>query len=89
MPVISMFYGIIVRMFYMDNKKHHHPHVHVEYQDFKAVIQIPDGNIIAGDFPSSKLKLVQAWVEIHREDLISDWKLAVSGEPVFKIEALK
>jgi hypothetical protein len=32
---------------------------------------------------------VQAWVEIHKEELMADWKLALEGEPVFKIDALK
>lgn len=89
MPVISMFYGIIVRMFFMDNKEHKLPHIHIEYAEYTAVINITDGNILAGDFPSTKLKLVQAWIEIHKDELMADWKLAVSGQPVFKIEALK
>jgi hypothetical protein len=89
MPVISMFYGIIVRMFYLDNKQHNSPHIHVEYQDYAAVIQIPEGILIEGKFPPAKLKLVLAWVEIHRDELVADWKLAIQGQPVFKIEALK
>ena len=35
------------------------------------------------------MKLVVAWVEIHKEALLADWKLAVEGNTVFKIEALK
>ena len=45
MPVISMFYGIIVRMFFMDNKEHKLPHIHIEYAEYTAVININDGNI--------------------------------------------
>lgn len=89
MPVISMFYGIIVRMFFRDNKEHKFPHVHVEFAEFNAVINIEDGSTIAGNFPNNKLKLVQAWIIIHKDELMADWKLAVSGQPVFKIEALK
>jgi hypothetical protein len=89
MPVISMFFGIIVRMFFMDNKEHHLPHIHVEYAEFEAVINIADGNLIAGNFPAGKLKLVQAWIEIHKDELMADWKLAVTGQPVFKIDALR
>jgi len=48
MPVVSMFYGIIVLMYYFDNKKHHQPHVHVECGDDEAVISIPDGGILEG-----------------------------------------
>lgn len=89
MPIISMFYGIIVRMFYMDNKEHKLPHIHVEYQDFLAVIEIPSGSLIVGKFPSDKLKLIGAWIEIHKDELMADWKLAVEGQSVFKIDALK
>jgi hypothetical protein len=89
MPVISMFYGIIVRMFYFDNQEHHLPHIHIDYAGQKAVISIPDGNLLTGTFPANKLKLVQAWVEIHQDDLMADWALAVEGSAVFKIEALK
>jgi hypothetical protein len=89
MPIISMFYGIIIRMFYMDNKEHKLAHIHVEYQDYKAVVTIPEGNLLAGDFPNDKLKLVQAWIEIHKDELMADWKLAINGEPIFKIEALR
>ena len=89
MPVISMFYGIIVRMFFMDNKEHKLPHIHVEYGEVHAVLSIPDCKILAGDFPKNKLKLVEAWMEIHNDELLADWKLAVSGQSVFKIEALK
>ena len=89
MPVISMFYGIIVRMFYLDNKEHHLPHIHIEYAEYKAVIEISSGKVLVGDFPNDKMKLVLAWMEIHNDELIADWKLAVEGQTVFKIEALK
>lgn len=89
MPVISMFYGIIIRMFYFDNKEHKLPHVHVEYAEAHAVLTIPDGKLLAGNFPNDKLKLVLAWMEIHKEELMANWKLAVEGQNVFKIEALK
>ena len=61
MPVISMFYGIIIRMFYYDNNEHHMPHIHIEYAEYNAVIEIPIGKILAGDFPKGKMKLVLAW----------------------------
>lgn len=64
MPVISMFYGIVVLMYYFDNRKHHHPHVHVQHNDEEAVVSIPDGVLMEGDLRTAKLKLVQAWIEI-------------------------
>jgi Domain of unknown function (DUF4160) len=50
---------------------------------------IDDGSVLADSLPTAKLKLVQAWIEIHRDDLMVDWKLAVAGEPVFKIDPLR
>ncbi len=89
MPVISMFYGVIVLMYYFDNKKHHLPHIHAQYGEEEAVISIPEGSVIEGSLRTAKLKLVQAWIEIHRDELMADWQLAVNGQAVFKIEPLK
>jgi hypothetical protein len=89
MPVISMFYGVIVLMYFMDKKKHKLPHIHVQYQDNEAVISIPEGKLLEGTLPKSKIKLVHAWIEIHQDELMADWKLAIQGEPLFKIDPLK
>ena len=89
MPIISMFYGIVVLMFFDDVRRHKKPHIHVEYQDHEAVISIPEGNVLRGSLPQAKLKLVAAWIEIHREELLADWALAARKESVFKIEPLK
>ena len=89
MPTISMFYGIIVSLYFLDNKRHKRPHIHVRYQEDEAVIAIPDGEVLEGTLPPGKMRLVQAWVEIHREDLMADWQLAVDGEQPFKIEPLR
>ena len=56
MPIISMFYGIIVAMYFLDNKKHKMPHIHVKYQEHEAVISIPDGELLEGQIPNNKLK---------------------------------
>lgn len=84
-----MFYGIIIRMYYADNKQHHVPHIHAEYGDDKAVFSIADGKLLAGKFPGSQIRLVVAWIEIRREELNANWKLAVNSEEVFKIDPLK
>jgi len=89
MPVVSMFYGIIISLYFFDTDKHHSPHVHVKYQEHSAVLRIPDGTVISGEFPQNKLRLVLAWIEIHHDELIADWELAVKGEQPFKIEPLR
>lgn len=88
-PVISMFYGIVVRMYFYDTDRHHAPHIHVQYAEQSAVIQIPEGEILSGAIKATKLKLVQAWIEIHQEELMADWQLAKEGQQVFKIEPLQ
>lgn len=89
MPTISMFYGIIIYMYFFDDKKHKAPHVHASYGDEEAVLSIDDGEILGGSIPKNKLRLVQAWIEIHREDLMTDWKLAVSGQNPMPIKPLE
>lgn len=89
MPVISMFYGIIISMYYLDNKRHKKPHIHVRYQGKEAALSIPDGKVLEGVIKPEKLKLVQAWVEIHKEELMADWELAKQGQKVFTIEPLR
>ena len=89
MPTISMFYGIIMRMLVMDTQQHHLPHLHVEYQGQQAVVSLPEGNLLEGDLPAKKLRMVQAWVAIHEDELMADWTLAVNGEPVFPIDPLR
>jgi hypothetical protein len=89
MAAISMFYGLIVYLYQYDNIRHHIPHIHVKYQEEWAVFSIPDGEIIEGGLKSDKVKLVQAWMLIHKEDLLADWELAKTGQPIFKIEPLK
>ena len=88
MPTISMFYGILIRMFFMDIDRHKLPHIHAEYQGETAVYSIPDGELLAGNMDKRKQKLIIAWIEIHKEDLIANWALAVDGKSLFKIKGL-
>jgi hypothetical protein len=89
MPAISMFYGIIVYMYFMDNKQHNMPHIHVKYQEDEVIVTIPDGEVLEGSIPKAKMKLLQAWIEIHQEELIANWQLAISGDQPYKIQPLR
>ena len=73
----------------MDNNKHHKPHIHVIYQDDEVIIEIPNGEILEGNIPKSKMKLVSAWVELHKDELVADWKLAIDGQKPYKIDPLR
>ena len=88
MPVLSMFYGIIIRMQSEKGGKHHLPHIHVICGNDESIFSL-DGEIIEGTISASKRKLVEAWIEIHKEELMADWKLLDEGEQFFKIEPLK
>jgi hypothetical protein len=89
MPTISMFYGIVIYLYFFDDERHGLPHVHARYQGQEASFSIHDGKILAGDIPLAKVRLVQAWIEIHREELLADWELAVNGEPPFPVDPLR
>ena len=88
MPVLSIFYGIIVRMYREIGGKHNLPHIHAEYSGEEVVLAF-DGTVLEGTFPKNKLKLFEAWVEIHREDLEANWNLLSNGEQYFRIYPLK
>ncbi len=89
MPTISMFYGIIVAIFFGDDERHHAAHVHVRYQGAKASVAIEDGRVLAGEFPASQLRMVQVWIDLHRDELLADWELVCAGEQPFRVAPLQ
>ena len=88
MPAISIFYGIVILMYTEQNSKHHEPHIHVRYQGDEAVLGL-NGNLLAGKLPPKKLRMVQVWMDIHQEDLETDWEIVENGGEAFKIEPLR
>ena len=88
MPVLSTFFGTIVRMYREVGGKHNEPHIHAEYSGDEIVITL-DGRILEGGIPKNKLKLLEAWMEIHREDLEANWKLLSDGDGFFRVDPLK
>jgi hypothetical protein len=84
MPEISRFYGIIIRMFF---NEHYPPHFHAEYQGFKVSISIK-GGIVEGKMPKRALKLIFEWLEIHKDELIENWKSIEETGDYNKIEPL-
>ena len=89
MPLISSFYGVLIYMYFMDTRQHNTPHIHAMYQGFEAVFAIDSADLIGGKFPLKQTRLVQAWIELRREELVADWSLAVKGEPVERVEPLR
>ncbi len=89
MPTISLFFGIVVTLYFGESETHSTPHLHARYGDHKAAVSISDGRVLAGRLPRRQLRLLQAWIEIHREDLLQNWALVCAGEPPFRIEPLR
>lgn len=85
MPTISIFYGIIVQMFWRD---HEPPHFHVRYSGFKAIVEIDSGEIIHGNLPPKASALVKEWAEEHRSELMENWRLCRTQETPKQISPL-
>ena len=86
MPTISMFFGIIIRMY--NTGEHNPPHFHAFYQEYKAVFDM-EGEIMEGEMPKRQTKLIAAWAEIHKDELLAKWELAMNEQPLYKIEPLR
>lgn len=78
MPEICRFFGIIITM-YVDD--HFPPHFHARYAEFKVTIDIMTSQIIDGEIPTKQQRLIQAWTEIHRNELIYNWHEGQSETP--------
>ena len=72
MPVISRFYGIIIRMYFIQ-AEHNPPHIHAIYDDDTAEITIQDGRILEGSLPPKALSMVREWIEANKDDLMAIW----------------
>ena len=73
MPIISRFYGMIIKMFFLASE-HNPPHIHVIYGEYVGVIDIRTTEMIQGDLPNKALKIVQEWTQIHQEELLKMWE---------------
>ena len=85
MPVLSMFYGVIISMFYKD---HNPPHIHIQYAEYKAIVDF-NGDILEGALPVKQRKLIEAWIILHQDELYANWQLAKDKQGLFKIDPLK
>lgn len=86
MPTISMFFGIIIRMY--NSGEHNPPHFHASYQGHNAVFNM-EGELTEGDMPKPQRKYIAAWAEIHKDELLANWELAMSEQPLYKIDPLR
>jgi hypothetical protein len=89
MPEISRFFGIVIRMFVEPSSQHHRPHFHAYYQGEVVVVAVDAIESLGGRLPRRQQRLVEAWAEIHREELLEDWRRLQAGQQPFRIEPLR
>jgi len=89
MPELSRFLGIIIRMYMEAGAQHKTPHFHAYYQEEVAVFSIEIIDLIAGSIPKRQQRFVEAWAELHKEELMEDWIRLQSGRLPLPIEPLK
>lgn len=76
MPIISLFYGIKITMYY---DEHRPPHFHADYNGQKAEVSIKDAKVIKGALPNKQLKLILAWAVMHENELLENWEAIENG----------
>ena len=82
MPVISIFFGIIVKMHFRD---HNPPHFHAEYQGMHAFVSIETGEVIHGELPTKLKSVLKAWTLEHKVELTKNWELARGKQPLIRV----
>ena len=89
MPELARFYGIIIRMYFEANAPHHRPHFHAYYQNQVAIYTVDEIELISGSLPTRQKRLVEAWAELHRQELVSNWERLQGGQGPRPISPLK
>lgn len=82
MPIISFFFGIVIRMYFDD---HPPPHFHASYQGFEAFVRIDDGEVMHGSLPNKAARIVRQWALDHRTELMANWQ---RGEALLPLEMI-
>ena len=88
MTIISQFYGILIYMYREIGGHHNEPHIHVKYNEYEMSITIK-GKTLNGNLPNKQKKLVDAWIEIHKDELIAAWHALNNDGEIIKIKGLE
>lgn len=89
MPEIARFFGIIIRMYAEAGGSHHQAHFHAYYQQEVAVYGIDPVDLIAGSLPRPQQRFVEAWAELHQQELSANWERLQEGRLPDRIEPLR
>jgi hypothetical protein len=85
MPTLSIFFGIVIQMYWSD---HNPPHFHALYAEHEALIDIQTLEVLRGSLPKRALAMVLEWTQEHQTELLAAWELASRNEHPPKIEPL-
>lgn len=88
MPIISQFYGILIYIYREIGGHHNEPHIHAKYNEYESSIIIETGKW-EGDMPIKQKKIIEAWVEIHKEELLAAWYAYNNDGELIKIKGLE
>jgi hypothetical protein len=83
MPIISYFFGIVIKMYFDD---HSPPHFHAEYQGREGVFSVADGKLLEGDLPRKAVSIISDWAKDHKSELLMNWDLATINRPLNRIQ---
>ena len=86
MPVISAFFGMLIRVFHSD---HEPPHIHVQYGEYEAIVEIRTGNVLKGKLPKRLSGMVKKWLELRRSEVMKAWEDARSHRMPHKVKPLE
>ncbi len=73
MPVISRFYGMVIKMYFF-GAEHNPPHIHVVYGEYLGIVDIRTLKMLEGDLPDKALKIVKEWIALHQKELLDMWE---------------
>ena len=88
MPVISHFYGILIYMYMELGGHHNEPHIHVKYNEYEVSITLK-GKVLDVDLPKKQKKLVDAWMELYKDELKAAWHALNNDREIIKIKGLE
>lgn len=88
MPLISQFYGILIYMYRELGGHHNEPHIHIKYNEYEMSMTL-EGKKINGNLPRKQKKLVDAWIELHKEELKASWYVLNNDGEILKIKGLE
>lgn len=88
MPIISQFYGILIYLYKEIGGHHNEPHIHIKYNEYEMSMTL-NGKVIAGKLPTKQKKLLEAWLEIHKEEVNAAWYAYNQEGEIIKIKGLE